>query len=321
MSTPQLSVFASDDAYYLMREDPDDPTDVDFYWQMRTGSPIRGRFEITSGAEVMLHNLEPQEWARFGTLFLELEAAGNRPRSITEELIEQAISRMPLPVIERAERLLRFLHEETSQVGERLEYVHGDPRLLLYSESTDDSEIRFLLEFMEEQGLVTNDPVFGTFCTTLTVHGFVHIAEQYAAPDSSQAFVAMWFDESMDALYSDGIDPGVRDAGYVPLRVDRQPSLHRIDDQIIAEIRRSRFMVADFTQGGSGARGSVYYEAGFAHGLGLPVIFTCRSDHLDKLHFDIRQYPHIGWTEPAELREQLRYRVEALIGQGPRTVG
>ncbi len=37
-----------------------------------------------------------------------------------------------------------------------------------------------------------------------------------------------------------------------------------------------RFMIADFT----GHRGGVYFEAGFAHGLGIPVIWTCREDQL-----------------------------------------
>ncbi len=33
-------------------------------------------------------------------------------------------------------------------------------------------------------------------------------------------------------------------------------------------------MVCDLT----GYRGGVYFEAGFAYGLGLPVIYTCRKD-------------------------------------------
>jgi hypothetical protein len=41
-------------------------------------------------------------------------------------------------------------------------------------------------------------------------------------------------------------------------------------------------LVADFT----GQRGGVYWEAGFAQGLGIPVIRTCKSDELWKLHFD-----------------------------------
>ena len=70
-------------------------------------------------------------------------------------------------------------------------------------------------------------------------------------------------------------------------------------DEIIAEIRRSRFLVADFTHGEDGARGGVYYEAGFANGLGIKVIHTCREDAVRTLHFDTSHINHIVWRSPA----------------------
>jgi nucleoside 2-deoxyribosyltransferase len=96
--------------------------------------------------------------------------------------------------------------------------------------------------------------------------------------------------------------------------VDRVEHIGKIDDEIIAQIRRSRFVVADFT----GHRAGVYFEAGFALGLNLPVIWSCRRDHIDELHFDIRQFNCIDWTEPAELTDRLWKRIEAVVGPGPR---
>ena len=127
----------------------------------------------------------------------------------------------------------------------------------------------------------------------------------------------MWFDESMESAWEQGIKPAVEDSGYKPLRIDRKEHLNKIDDEIIAEIRRSRFIIADFTHGDEGARGGVYYEAGFAHGLNIPVIFTCRKDALKKVHFDTRQYKHIVWKEPKDLRHQLEISICAVIGDGP----
>ena len=101
------------------------------------------------------------------------------------------------------------------------------------------------------------------------------------------------------------------------MRIDKNLNVDKIDDEIIAEIRRSRFLVADFTHGEDGARGGVYYEAGFAYGLRLPVIYSCRKDMVDKLHFDTRQYYHIIWETPEELRDGLAQRIEARIGAGP----
>ena len=75
--------------------------------------------------------------------------------------------------------------------------------------------------------------------------------------------------------------------------------------------------MADFTHGEGGARGSVYYEAGFAHGFKIPVIFTCRKNAIKCIHFDTRQYNHIVWETSIELKERLTNRIAAVIGDGP----
>ncbi|MFT3927830.1 MAG: hypothetical protein QM778_35205 [Myxococcales bacterium] len=133
-----------------------------------------------------------------------------------------------------------------------------------------------------------------------------------------RAFVAMWFSDSMTETYESGIRPVLEAAGYSPpFRVDDrehdaahgQPDHRpRIDDRIIAEIRRARFVVADAT----GARMNVYYEAGYAEALGLPVIWCCREDEVEKMPFDTRQLSHILYKDSEELRKRLTDRVERL---------
>ncbi len=149
--------------------------------------------------------------------------------------------------------------------------------------------------------------------------GYARLAESEADTVFTQAFIAMWFDSSMDDAFDNGIAPAVESAGYQPFRIDRKPNVVKIDDEIVGEIRRSRFLVADFTQYAREARGGVYFEAGFAMGLGIPVIFACRKDVVDanNLHFDTRQYAHIVWENPEQLRVDLLNRIRARIGQGP----
>jgi nucleoside 2-deoxyribosyltransferase len=132
---------------------------------------------------------------------------------------------------------------------------------------------------------------------------------------STQGFVAVWFAPEMTLIYDSGLSVGIEGAGYKSMRIDKKEHANKIDDEIIAEIRRSAFLVADFTE----HRGGVYFEAGFAMGLGLPVIWTCRKDHMEKLHFDIRQYNCIDWTETKELATRLLQRIEAMLGHGPLT--
>lgn len=132
---------------------------------------------------------------------------------------------------------------------------------------------------------------------------------------SGTGFVAMSFLPEFDLLYSEGIEFGVNAAGYNAMRVDRTEHNNRIDDEIVANIKQSRFLVADFTLN----RGGIYFEAGFAMGLGLPVIWLAREDQLGDVHFDNRQYNFITWRNGIwnVLRDRLRFRIEATIGRGP----
>jgi len=124
-----------------------------------------------------------------------------------------------------------------------------------------------------------------------------------------RCFVAMWFSEETRAAYDSGIEPAIVDAGFKPIRIDRKEHNNEIPDEIIAEIRNSEFMVADFT----GQRTGVYYEAGFAMGLGRKVIWCCRKDEIGKLHFDTNHKNHIDWQAPEELRKRLYARIRATI--------
>lgn len=131
------------------------------------------------------------------------------------------------------------------------------------------------------------------------------------AENPNQAFVAMWYDESMKAAHQNGFAPAIEDAGYDPVQLAFVEHNDDIDDRIVAEIRRSRFVIADFT----GGRGGVYFEAGFALGVGKPVVFMCRRDWFEEegVHFDTEHRNHILWTDATELREKLRARIEATV--------
>ena len=218
--------------------------------------------------------------------------------------------------------------------------------LIAFSESIDYHELSFLLDYLKERkwikivdvadehtekrvvklyedektGRIDARRLSHTKSCLLTFEGYARLAEiQETKTDSSRGFMAMWFDQSMDKIWQEGFEPGIRRAGYEPIRIDQKEHVNKIDDEIIAEIRRAKFVVADFTQGETGARGGVYYEAGFAHGLDIPVIFTCQKDCLKKIHFDIRQYNCIIWERDdlKKLQEDLANRITAILGDGP----
>jgi hypothetical protein len=148
----------------------------------------------------------------------------------------------------------------------------------------------------------------------LTHAGWQRLAQLEAErPKSHQAFVAMAFADEMKPAYDEGFLPCLDDLGYDVIRVDREHYLGKIDDFIIASIRKSGLLVVDFTL----VRQSVFFEAGFGMGLGIPVVFTCRDTREDfeefAKHLDTRQYNCVPWKDPADLKTRLRTRIEAAI--------
>lgn len=88
---------------------------------------------------------------------------------------------------------------------------------------------------------------------------------------------------------------------------------------MIAQIRKSRFMIAGLT----GYRGGVYFEAGFVYGMGISVIYTCHEKWLESdenldiegVHFDLNYRNIILWNEDnlEDFKKKLTDRINAII--------
>ena len=287
-----------------------------------------GAYIITEEARISVRMLNELAKARLTSWLVDQRAQGVLAPLVTTEIVKFVRASPDLSVHERAEGLLRFLAGLADTVGTGVDVKQNTYAAYAWSESIEWGDVVFFLNYLRDSGWLKQgggygviDKDTGLVLGLVTVVGYSRIAEQAANTDSAQAFVAMWFNEKIDKAYDQGIAPAIEAAGFKPYRADREQFFEKIDDKIIAEIRRSRFLVADMTQGDEGARGSVYFEAGFALGQGIPVIYTCRADMFDNLHFDIRQYPHIGWKDSAvdSLRRDLENRIRALIGAGPLT--
>lgn len=197
-------------------------------------------------------------------------------------------------------------------------------------------QLQFLLEASVEIGYVWKNEFFSR--AKLTLEGWSRIHDLGVSLNlSNQIFVAMWFGgREQRNVYEHAIKPAIESAGYVAVRIDAMEHNEKIDDQILSEIRKSKAVIVDLTCGLAtplgnwtsvdqvGApRGGVFFEAGFAKGLGLPVVWTVKdaiANIENVLHFDIRQYNQIRWGENLEdFRDRLRYRIEATIGRGTLT--
>jgi hypothetical protein len=221
-----------------------------------------------------------------------------------------------ISVTNKADNLIFELGKRCSYIGEILTVKLQDYELLSKCWLLDDKELFGLLDYLSYLSYIK---VYGELIDdidndiTITPDGWQHIEKLSTTTDSTQCFVAMWFYASMDLIYSNCIFKAVNNSGYSCRRIDEKEHIGKIEDEIIKEIRRSKFIIADMT----GNRGGVYYEAGFAHGLGLGVIWTARKN--TELHFDINHYNCIFWEDDKldEFTAKLSARIESIYGRGP----
>lgn len=175
-------------------------------------------------------------------------------------------------------------------------------------------EFDYLLDVLSERHLIRRAGVRSDPVIRIEANGWDYLDEHsHERISSDQAFIAMSFGEDFDAVYDNGVYPAVDDAGYKPYRVDKEHFLGPIDAKIFNQIKVSRFMVAEVTEQNPG----VYYEAGYALGLGMPIIWCVRADVLEqkKIHFDTRQVRHISWSTPDDLKSQLFEMIDFVIGK------
>lgn len=268
-----------------------------------------GRYNVKQSAAPLLlkpSSLQPRQKANLSGWLYE-----NQIYEINDTNF-QSVTEMRTPSFhERADKLLIAIDKNTKHIGE---FVGLTTAWLTWTWSLNNDELTEILNYLRSSP-PRLEQFPGLERYKIAPEGWKRIEElKKVGCDSLQGFVAMWFDSTMQGIYDDAIAKAILDAGYKPHRVDQRQYNDKIDDEIIAQIRRSRFVVADFTR----HRGGVYYEAGFAKGLGLEVFWTCEESDLPNLHFDIRQYNCIAWkkNDLDDFRKKLTNRIERVLGRG-----
>jgi nucleoside 2-deoxyribosyltransferase len=178
----------------------------------------------------------------------------------------------------------------------------------------------------------------------ISPYGWQRIAElenARAFEHSDKVFLAMWFNSDTEK-YREAVRQAVDKAGYYTeeIAVDEVHHNDFIMNKVLNMIDDARFIIADYTciqesdidgNVSGGVRGGVYYEAGYAKGLGKEVIMTCKDsdDAKKRRHFDIDQMNTLFWDENnskivvkpsgGDFVDYLKQRIIATVGKGPRS--
>ncbi len=237
--------------------------------------------------------------------------------------VTELLTRWPNKFSDRVDRCFCHLIRATpggNRPGDKvqIDQTPGND-LLIFAER---SEVDFFIDTM-----ITNDWVTkikederqpGNFTIRVTSTGWDYFdkPDRRQGDGKSPVFVAMSFGApdhkpEMTALYQNAIRPAIHAAGYRAQRSDTDDYNDAVMDKVIERIRKAPFVVADLTD----SRNGVYYEAGFASGCGVDVIYCCPSD--TPPHFDITGLYRVEYDDGADLKMKLEERIVRSMSRGP----
>ena len=128
--------------------------------------------------------------------------------------------------------------------------------------------------------------------------------------NSDRGFIAIWFDDSMSENIK-AIESAISDCNFRPICLWKESFPETIMEKALGEIKKSRFIIVDLT----GERPDVAFEAGFAHGLNMQVIYIYdkrRHKDLPKC-FYAKHYQCHGYNGEDELKEIVKRLISSRI--------
>lgn len=267
--------------------------------------PRCGRFLISGTAKIVLENLVQQRAINNSrlshTLRLRYDAQPRSPPFLRRDTDLQPFQedRSHIPPHEQLDNLIQWIGKNQPSPHE---WVSSDMRALgarigaSIGSDPSDGGVAWLIYEFNNVGLFTFERGNPNPRLRLKPQGWVRFGElSRRTVISHTAFMAMKFgDATLDTVLKECFQPAASRAGFKLRALNEQPSAGLIDNQIRAAIRTSRFIIADLSHDNNGA----YFEAGFAEGLGLPVIYTCEATKFDakKTHFDTNHMHTVKWS-------------------------
>jgi len=225
---------------------------------------------------------------------------------------EDIVKFHPTDMDEQISMILVNFFNRCERPGDRIFGIRSDQQMshLFFLKEGDDEkksgETDWWMKTLGDLGYIKAESKNGY---VLTLEGWKHANNFAKAQNASKTvFVAMSFAEDLLPARVE-IVKAIESAGFVPVVIDTKEHNNQIMPEILYEIRKSRFVVADLTK----QRNGVYYEAGYAEGLNIPVIALCRDDDFKNVHFDLKQKNTIQWVTELDIQDRLVKRIAATI--------
>ena len=240
----------------------------------------------------------------------------NGPPFLSTDIVKEILKgSLPSP-FEQVDNLVLWLGTQLKGCGETLSIQWTKHQSIVGSRNP--AGFAFVLEYLIDSHLLTGnvrkDGSAIADDATLTFEGWRRLDQLHrGAASSRKAFMAMQYGDSTLDQCVDRARDAVGKTGFTLQRLDDVPKAGLIDDRLRVEIRTSRFLIADLTHDNANA----YWEAGFAEGLGKPVIYTCKKSKFDteKPKFNTNHHLTVVWSadDLSSFEKELKATIRATL--------
>ena len=210
-----------------------------------------------------------------------------------------------------AMNLIRYIGDQVSETGQPIDQFSGVAGMIdAPSEEVSDN----LINELEELGLLRIGKTVPTFGgnifmnVNLSLEGWEEYEKgKHGDFEGDYGFMAMEFgDDCLDKLFREVMKPAIQEQLNMDLiNLNDVARAGVIDDIMRAKIKDAKFVIADLTNDNHGA----YWEAGYAEGLGKPVIYICEKMKFKEksTHFDVNHCTTVSWSmyDPGGFCEKL----------------
>lgn len=288
--------------------------------------PVCGDYSLTGSARITLPELRkhyPKSAPVVSHQIRRMQRANERP-VLNSDVCNRIFETCSLPPPEeQADNLIRWIGERSDAPGDDVR-VNWDTHYAIIGAKNGDG-MMFVVDELVQRELIAGVPTDKGGHVRLTFDGWQRYEElRRGSPTGHYAFMAMQFGNALlDEILNRHFRQAVQLTGFELRRLDDVPKAGLIDDRLRVEIRGCRFLIADLTHDNAGA----YWEAGYAEGLGKPVIYTCEREKFGKAktHFDTNHHLTVIWStdDPedavAKLKATIRASLPEAIQQDPGT--